>query len=109
MLFASAVNVICPFASVNATMTRPLSEPACKVALAPDAGAVRVTSVSGIGLLFWSRTIAVIGDVPYGTDQEAAFGSLITAINDDPKVRDVVHVGDIKSGSVECTDARFAA
>src|SRR5262245_53430263 len=54
-------------------------------------------------------TLAVIGDVPYGEEQEAAFGSLITAINDDPKVRDVVHVGDIKSGSTECTDARFAA
>jgi hypothetical protein len=54
-------------------------------------------------------TVAVIGDVPYGPDQEASFGSLITVINDDPKVRDVVHVGDIKSGSTECTDERFAA
>ena len=54
-------------------------------------------------------TLAVIGDVPYGAEQEAAFGSLITAINDDPKVRDVVHVGDIKSGSTHCTDTRFAA
>jgi len=54
-------------------------------------------------------TLAVIGDVPYGAEQEAAFGSLVGAINDDPKVRDVVHVGDIKSGSTECTDARFAA
>ena len=54
-------------------------------------------------------TLAIIGDVPYGTDQEAAFGNLIAAINDDPKVRLSVHVGDIKSGSTQCTDARFTA
>ena len=54
-------------------------------------------------------TIAVIGDVPYGTAQEASFGDLIGAVNADPKVRTVVHVGDIKSGSTTCTDARFAA
>ncbi len=53
-------------------------------------------------------TVAVIGDVPYGTAQEARFGDLIGAVNDDPKVRAVVHVGDIKSGSTMCTDERFA-
>ncbi len=53
-------------------------------------------------------TVAVIGDVPYGTAQEARFGDLIGAVNDDPKVRAVVHVGDIKSGSTTCTDERFA-
>ena len=54
-------------------------------------------------------TIAVIGDVPYGIAQEATFGGLIGAVNDDPKVRVVLHVGDIKSGSTTCTDERFAA
>ena len=54
-------------------------------------------------------SLAVIGDVPYGTAQEASFGDLIGAINDDPKVRIVTHVGDIKSGSTTCTDERFAA
>ncbi|MGI8686035.1 MAG: metallophosphoesterase [Acidimicrobiales bacterium] len=54
-------------------------------------------------------TVAVIGDVPYGTAQEATFGDLIGAVNDDPKVRAVIHVGDIKSGSTTCTDERFAA
>jgi hypothetical protein len=53
--------------------------------------------------------LAVIGDVPYGTDQEAVFGNLIGAINADPKVRLAIHVGDIKSGSTECTDQRFQA
>ncbi len=54
-------------------------------------------------------TVAVIGDVPYGTAQEASFGTLIDAVNDDQKVRRVIHVGDIKSGSTTCSDERFAA
>lgn len=54
-------------------------------------------------------TIAVIGDVPYGAEQEASFGDLIGVVNDDPKVRIAAHVGDIKSGSTTCTDGRFDA
>ena len=54
-------------------------------------------------------TLAVIGDVPYGEVQEATFSTLIDAVNHDPKVRIVAHVGDIKSGSTMCTDERFAA
>lgn len=53
-------------------------------------------------------TLAIIGDVPYGTAQEAKFRTLIGAVNDDEKVRRVVHVGDIKSGSTACSDERFA-
>lgn len=56
-----------------------------------------------------SLTLAVIGDVPYGTEQEASFHRLIGAVNDDPKVRIAAHVGDIKSGSTTCSDERFAA
>ena len=54
-------------------------------------------------------TIAVIGDVPYGATQEATVGDLVSAVNNDAKVRRVVHVGDFKSGSTTCTDERFAA
>jgi hypothetical protein len=54
-------------------------------------------------------TLAIVGDVPYGTSQESTFSDLIGAVNSDPKVRTVVHVGDIKSGSTTCTDERFAA
>jgi hypothetical protein len=54
-------------------------------------------------------TVAVIGDVPYGTEQEASFPALIRAVNRDPKVRTVTHVGDIKSGSTTCSDERIAA
>jgi hypothetical protein len=54
-------------------------------------------------------TYAVIGDVPYGAEQEASFDTLISAINTDPKVRTVVHVGDTKSGSTQCSDERLTA
>jgi len=54
-------------------------------------------------------TLAVIGDVPYGATQESSWHQLIEAVNDDPQVRTVAHVGDIKSGSTTCSDERFAA
>jgi hypothetical protein len=54
-------------------------------------------------------SIAIIGDVPYGVEQEATVGVLVDAINSDPRVRLALHVGDIKSGSTTCTDERFAA
>lgn len=54
-------------------------------------------------------TLAVIGDVPYGVEQEASVGLLVDAINRDPHVRLALHLGDIKSGSTTCTDERLAA
>ena len=44
-------------------------------------------------------TLAVLGDWPYGPDLFAAAPLLIESINADPKVRLVLHVGDIHSGS----------
>jgi hypothetical protein len=52
-------------------------------------------------------TFAVIGDVPYGAAQIAAFPGWIRQINADPAVRSVVHVGDIKNGSSVCSDSYF--
>jgi len=54
-------------------------------------------------------TIAVIGDTPYGADQTSAtaFPNLVNAINADPNVSMVTHLGDIKNGSTLCTDAYF--
>ncbi|HEV2771198.1 MAG TPA: metallophosphoesterase [Solirubrobacteraceae bacterium] len=49
-------------------------------------------------------TLAVIGDTPYGAEQIATFPALVDDVNDDPKVRTVLHVGDVKSGSSPCTD-----
>lgn len=53
-------------------------------------------------------TIAVIGDVPYGQAKVNAFPEFIDFINDDPKVDLVAHLGDIKSGSTECSNGYFA-
>jgi len=52
-------------------------------------------------------TLAVIGDTPYGQEQIAAFPALVDDVNHDPKVRTVLHVGDVKSGSSPCTDERL--
>ncbi|QGF24894.1 metallophosphoesterase [Raineyella fluvialis] len=52
-------------------------------------------------------SMAVIGDVPYGSAQIAAFPTWIDQINADPDVRFVTHVGDIKNGSSRCDDAYF--
>lgn len=49
-------------------------------------------------------TVAVIGDVPYGDDAMARFGTLIDGINADPAIRIAVHVGDTKSGKTLCSD-----
>ena len=55
-----------------------------------------------------TSTFAVIGDMPYGAAQLAAFPSLIGRINDDPDVSLVTHLGDIKNGSSPCTDTYLA-
>ncbi len=51
-------------------------------------------------------TFAVIGDVPYGREQVAAFPSWIEQINDgSPEL--AFHLGDIKDGSSRCDDAYY--
>ncbi|MGV8908536.1 MAG: hypothetical protein ACOH1Y_06095 [Propionicimonas sp.] len=53
-------------------------------------------------------SFAVIGDVPYGDNQVAAFPTWISEINAaDPRF--TVHVGDIKNGSSRCDDAYYRA
>jgi hypothetical protein len=58
-----------------------------------------------------ARTIdlAVIGDIPYGAAMVSAFPSRIDQINADPKVRMVIHLGDIKNGSSRCDTAYFTS
>jgi len=87
-LAALAVTVVTASATVLTTAP----------ARAADAGAGRGRT----------STFAVIGDVPYGDAQLAAFPGLIAQINADPDVSIVTHLGDIKSGSTQCTDAYFA-
>jgi hypothetical protein len=54
-----------------------------------------------------ARTLAIIGDTPYGDEQEAAFPRLVADVDDDPDVSAVLHLGDIKNGSSTCDDERF--
>lgn len=54
-----------------------------------------------------SYTYALIGDVPYGSAQIAAFPSWIQQINADRDVRMTIHLGDIKNGSTVCSDDYF--
>jgi Calcineurin-like phosphoesterase len=53
-------------------------------------------------------TFALLGDTPYGDGQRTAFPLLVNTINDDSKVRFVLHAGDVKNGSSTCDDGRFA-
>jgi hypothetical protein len=50
-------------------------------------------------------TLAVFGDWPYSASLFEAAPLLLESINRDPKVRLVLHVGDIHSGSMPCTGA----
>ena len=51
---------------------------------------------------------AVIGDVPYGAVQVAAFPSWVDRINAEPGLDLAFHVGDIKNGSSVCSDDYFS-
>ena len=53
-------------------------------------------------------TLAIIGDTPYGAAQVANFPNDVSQINADPGVTRVIHLGDIKDGSSQCTDAYFS-
>lgn len=53
-------------------------------------------------------TFALLGDTPYGDDQRVQFPALVDQVNADPKIRFVLHAGDIKNGSSTCDDGRFA-
>ena len=70
-------------------------------ATAPDASAIPINQSAT------PLDIAVIGDVPYGDLAREQLPAFVDAINADPKVRLVVHVGDIKSGSDLCSDDIF--
>jgi hypothetical protein len=50
-------------------------------------------------------TIGVVGDMPYTSQQQAAFQGFLNAMSADSRFSLVVHLGDIKSGSTACTDA----
>jgi hypothetical protein len=82
-----------------------------------------ITAVAAIGMLLGTQltnagdgdpinkgsanplTLAVYGDWPYSQELLDAAPLLTDSINADPKVRLVMHVGDIHSGSMPCTGA----
>lgn len=55
-----------------------------------------------------SLSFGVIGDVPYGSAEIAAFPSYIQDLNAHKELSFVGHVGDIKNGSSVCSDGYFA-
>jgi hypothetical protein len=52
-------------------------------------------------------TLAVFGDWPYSLNLLNDAPLLLNSINSDDKVRLVMHIGDIHSGSMKCTGAGF--
>ncbi|HWC74543.1 MAG TPA: metallophosphoesterase family protein [Gemmatimonadales bacterium] len=69
----------------------------------PERAVLPTPSMStGIPLNLGSKeryTLAVVGDMPYGTHKLDSLPLLIDLINSDPKVDLVAHLGDIKAGS----------
>lgn len=75
-------------------------------------GGLLATSVAAYGghVCHETMTLAVYGDAPYGTSptdtsETAATPAFIAAVNADPDVAMVLHVGDIHSGKQHCTEA----
>jgi hypothetical protein len=81
------------------------------IALAMAAALVAVPAASGNGWLDSPShdpvTYAVIGDTPYGQPQIDNFSNDVAEINEDPNVRLVMHLGDIKNGSSVCSTNYF--
>lgn len=50
-------------------------------------------------------SFALVGDVPYGVADEPKFDRVIEAVNATPRVRFVLHTGDVKGGGERCDDA----
>jgi Calcineurin-like phosphoesterase len=78
---------------------------ACAATIAPATSGATAGEYPGYPS---THTLAVIGDTPYGDPQIANFAKDIAAINADPDVRFVIHLGDIKNGSSRCDDSYFS-
>lgn len=66
----------------------------------------RTPGLQAPGRVFGRFEFALIGDLPYDTQQEAQFSNLVEDINRST-VSFVVHDGDFKSGSTSCSDQVF--
>jgi hypothetical protein len=63
----------------------------------------------GTGSAATTFSFALIGDVPYSDADVASMGGLVADVNNDPDVRFVAHVGDVKAGELTCSDAVLTA
>ena len=77
------------------------------VALALIVGLPTVVGNSGSAAITFS--FALIGDLPYSPDDVTGMGALVTDVNNDTDVEFVAHVGDVKPGPLECSDAVMRA
>lgn len=50
---------------------------------------------------------ALIGDMPYQDVDVEKFGNLVEELNQDKRIKWVMHTGDIKTGATPCTEAYF--
>ena len=82
-------------------MTRPIRH--CAAAFALVALLAGATAQAFAAQEF---TFAALGDTPYSPDEEARFIGMVAELNREP-LAFVVHVGDFKSGSSECSDHVF--
>ena len=65
-------------------------------------------AITGNGSDRRNLSFGIIGDVPYGSAEIAAFPSYIGDLNAHRELDFVGHLGDIKSGSSVCSDEYFA-
>lgn len=60
---------------------------------------------------FWLNAqrfeFALIGDMPYQDADVEKFGNLVEELNQDKRIKWVLHTGDIKTGATPCTEAYF--
>ena len=93
-----------------AALTVSLGAAAPAVAASPAHAAAheQATAAVGKGTTAESFSFGVIGDVPYGAAQVAAFPGMIDELSAQRDLEFMAHVGDIKTGSAVCSDEYFA-
>ena len=91
---------------IAATAAALLMAGAATPAFADTAGHGHTTTGNGSDRR--NLSFGIIGDVPYGSAEIAAFPSYIHDLNEHRELDFVGHLGDIKSGSSVCSDEYFA-
>ena len=92
---------------MHLSRTPALAAVAAALVVLPAATAASAADAPGQGKDGHYR-FAVIGDVPYGDAQVAAFPTWVDQINATPGLSFTIHVGDIKNGSSTCTNEYFS-